>query len=459
MKTITDNKALDIAYERFTLSIYHEHMDEASFLYEQRNILLNNPAISWLDTENFDNRLDAHIDGLVEGNTIALDVCSEKIREGDPAEVYAAFRVFCRQSKMDWILGSIGSLDINDEETYRAFIDALKHEMPLHWQNEFLQILREGKQGFNPFMAEIIGYKRIVADEELLHELEKKDPHALPQLCLAIGRIREKKAAPVLLNLINDEIETTCFNAALALLRIGEVRVMDHCLQYAHTCSWPFLPIGLGGGSSTVPILLQIASSGNASHDCLLSLGILGDISAVDTLLSHLNNSELAESAVMALNLITGAEIYQDVFIPEEIDEDELFEEEIEKLKRGESLYPEGEEPGETITRLSQSPEDWYKWWVENKSRFKPGIRYRNGKPFSPACLLKNLESETSPRMIRQLAYEELVIRYDIDFPFETDMFVAQQKEAISGYRDWIEKNGNKFQEGKWYFAGRIMHE
>ncbi len=190
----------------------------------------------------------------------------------------------------------------------------------------------------------------------------------------------------------------------------------------------------------------------------MVALGLLGDVSAVDTLLASITNAELAECASIALNLITGAEIHEEVFIPEEIDEDELFEEELEKSKQGEvPTRPDGEPFGITITRLSQNPDDWYKWWNENRSRFDPNIRYRNGKPYSPACLLENLESEKSRRLVRQLAYEELVIRYGIDFPFETDMFVAQQKQAIAKYREWIDANGSRFHEGKWYYTGQLM--
>jgi hypothetical protein len=195
-----------------------------------------------------------------------------------------------------------------------------------------------------------------------------------------------------------------------------------------------------------------------AGPKSLLALGLLGDISAIELLLAHLADPKLVESSARALNLILGAEIYEEVFIPEEVDEDELFEEEREKFKQGQvPTRPDGKPFGTTITRLSQKPEEWRNWWSKNRSRFTPNIRYRNGKPYSPACLLENLESEKSPRKIRQLAYEELVIRYGIDFPFETDMFVVQQKKAIANYAEWIKTNGKRFRDGEWYFAGQLM--
>src|SRR5262249_4094259 len=161
--------------------------------------------------------------------------------------------------------------------------------------------------------------------------------------------------------------------------------------------------------------------AGQAEADCLIALGLLGDASAIATLLAYLT-THVAESASMALQLITGAQLYEEVFVPDEIDEDELFEDEQERFKQGQlPTRPDGQRFGTTITRLSQNPEDWQKWWTDNKGRFDPRIRYRNGQPYSPACLLENLEAERSRHMIRQLAYEELVIRYGVDFPFETD--------------------------------------
>lgn len=95
---------------------------------------------------------------------------------------------------------------------------------------------------------------------------------------------------------------------------------------------------------------------------------------------------------------------------------------------------------------------------MENKKRFILNVHYRNGKPCSPAYLLENLESEKSPNKVRNLAYEELVIRYGIDFSLEIDMFVVEQKKAIAKYAEWIKANEARFQPGKWYFSGQLMH-
>ncbi len=445
------------AQKDFATGLSLDHLSEASFLYEQRLGLFDDPELTWQDLEDFEQRFEPHIDGLVGGGDLALEVCKQQALEGDFGELHAAMRVFCRQNRLDLALEALEQIDPEDKEKLQAACDALKYELPEAWQNDFIWLLRDGNPKIVPILAEVLGSLRIPAGKELLQTLQQSGAETAATSILALGRLREPNARTALFERLQHDNEAVRSVAALALLRLGETQTSNYCLQFARSQNWPLLPLGLSGGRSVAPFLLDIANAGKPSADCLIALGLLGELSAIETLLGHLNNAELAETAARALHLITGAELYEEVFIPEEIDEDALFEEELEKLKRGEPLHPPGEEPGATITRLSQKPEAWRKWWSANKSRYDARIRYRNGKPYSPACLLENLESEKSPRLVRQLAYEELIIRYGIDFPFETDMLVAQQKQALAKCAEWIKVNGSRFREGKWYFAGQLL--
>jgi uncharacterized protein (TIGR02270 family) len=441
----------------FYIGLYQEHLEEASFLYEQRLTLFNDPEITWKDIHDFEERFEAHIDGLVVGETLALEVCKTQAREGDFGELHAAVRVFCRQNRQDLALWVLAELDPEAPESIQAVSDALKHEFLDAWQDTFLRMLSQGDQKVLPILATLFGYRRLRAETELVKLLRAVPTDSLSRVIWALGRLGEKDARALLLTYLQHDDESICSAAALALLRLGDQQALNHCLQLACSQSWPLLPLGLGGNRSAVTLLLDRARAGQAEADCLIALGLLGEASAIATLLAYLP-TQVAASAAMALQLITGAQLYEEVFVPDEIDEDELFEEERERFKQGQLLTrPDGQPFGTTITRLSQNPEDWQKWWTDNRGRFDPRIRYRTGKPFSPACLLETLESERSRHKIRQLAYEELVIRYGLDFPFETDMFVAQQKQALAKYADWIKANSSRFREGEWYFAGQLM--
>ncbi len=439
-------------------SIYLEHLEEASFLYEQRKGLFSDPGVTWLDIEDFENRFEAHIDGLVIGDKLALDVCKKQANGDDVGEVHAAVRVFIRQNRRDLVLEVLGGLGTEDGKKIMAVTDALKYELPDGWQNEFIQMLTKGGKNIIPVMANVAGYRRLPAGKELLSVLQKSDSASLNNIIHALGRLREQGARSLLLNNLQHEDEAVCSAAALALLWMGEQQVISYCVNAIQSHAWPLLALGIGGSHSELSVLLDRASGKGVNNECFLALGLLGDVSAIDTLLSGLSSEDLAESAAISLNLITGANLIENAFIPEVFEEDELFEGEIEGFRAGKApVHPDGKPFGTEVNRTSQKPEDWQNWWNENRSRFNPGTRYRSGRPYSPECLLENLENEFTPHIIRSLAYEELAIRYGADVHFETDMPVVLQMQALQEIRQWVQLNKTSCQEGRWYFAGQLI--
>ena len=61
------------------LSLYAEHLEDVSFLYDQRNALLADPEVPWARLHAFEQRIEAHIDALVIGAELALEMCRSQI--------------------------------------------------------------------------------------------------------------------------------------------------------------------------------------------------------------------------------------------------------------------------------------------------------------------------------------------------------------------------------------------
>jgi uncharacterized protein (TIGR02270 family) len=442
----------------FLIELYREYLEEASFLYEQRLALLDDPEISWKDLGEFEERFEAHIDGLMVGEELAVEVCMERVEKGDFGELHAAVRVFCRRKRKDLVLRVLEGLELEDIDKGNAVADALKDELPGEWQGKFIEMLAE--RGDDPklvfVLASVFGHRRVGATAELLNTMPKASVSVLPKVLRALGRLRDRDIRDGLLRYLRHDDVLVRETAALAVLRAGNRDFLDQIRDQARVGGSLVIPLGLAGDRSALEILLGATWIGQAKAEIPVAMGLLGDVAAVQKLLSSLEDPEAVESAALAMQIITGAQLYEEVFVPEEIDEAELSEEEHDKWKAGERpMRPDGRPFGTTVQRLSADPGRWKKWWAENGSRFDSSIRYRNGKPFSPACLLETLESEKSTRFVRQMAYEELVIRYDLDVPFETDMPVLQQTRALVLLSD--RTRGGRFGDGAWYFAGRPM--
>ena len=110
----------------YSSELYSVHLEEASFLYEQRLSLLDDPEVTWKDVREFEDRFEAHIEALVVGGEPALEVCRDQSQEGDFGELHAAVRVFCRQNKGNLVADAWQDLDTEDLERTKAICDALK---------------------------------------------------------------------------------------------------------------------------------------------------------------------------------------------------------------------------------------------------------------------------------------------------------------------------------------------
>ncbi len=69
--------------QSFRSKLYLEHLEEASFLFDQRINLRRISLHPWEDLAELEERLEAHIDALVVGGALATEVCRVRWREGD----------------------------------------------------------------------------------------------------------------------------------------------------------------------------------------------------------------------------------------------------------------------------------------------------------------------------------------------------------------------------------------
>ena len=448
-----------VSVHAFYTELYEEHLEEASFLYEQRHTYFHDPDISWIEIQDLENRFEAHIDALVIGGDAALEICVVQAAEGDSGELHAAIRTFCRQRRIDLLEQVLDDLDIEDEERVSAACDALKHEWPNTWTAEIERLFREHPAGAKAVLPTVIGYRRLPLDPLLVSLLSDCPEAHLHAPIWSLGRLRTPHPPSVsaLTPFLQHPDPILGAAAALALMRMSQRLSLSCATQPSEACDFrTLLQIMLAGGARDTAFLLD--RLGEGASDIALALGVLGDLRAIMPLIQRLEDDTAAGSAALALNLITGAGLYEEVFVPDEVDPDELLDHEIEKLDRGEPLYPPGQAPGTTIVRLSQDAATWHIWWKENSNRFRTALRYRNGRPFTPDCLLENLRHAQSPYFVRQTAYEELVVRYKIDVPFETDMPIPGQLTAIYRMAEIISQGKSQWQAGQWYYAADIVN-
>lgn len=457
------------SYRRFQIELNEEHLEEASFLEEQCASLVDDPEVPWRERAEFEERLEAHIDALVLGGDLARDVCRRRAEEGDAGELFAAVCVFAREDRWDLLLEVFDSLPPDKPERAAAVARALERELPASWEERSVDLLRT-RDELTPLVARVIGRRRIGASDALLERLEKGPVEARPAVARALGRLGDTRARGPLLHLraAFGDVEFR-YESLLALLRLGEPRALEIVREEAGLAPLgtkrasseeedperAITLLGLAGGAEDVRNLLRI-SLATATPACLLALGLLGDPVAVPTILGHLPREETGDAAALALFAITGAMLAEEVFVPEEIDPDTLFEDEREKLERGEPPFAAGHPiPGDRVVRVSRDVEAWHRFWKENRARFRDGSRYELGEPASAKSTVALLTSDLSHPTLRRLAVEELVIRYGSRSDFEVELPVREAERRLVPLARWSVEVAARHEPGAFLFSGR----
>jgi uncharacterized protein (TIGR02270 family) len=436
----------------FAVRMYEEHLEDASFLYTQIRALRNDAELPWTRLADFEERLEAHLDALVIGTRLALEVCERRAKEGDAGEMFAAVSVFCRHGDARLLAETWRALDYDDSPKTRAVTDALKYELPEAWYPNIQRAIERGDPRQVPLLAVVCGFRRLPGGQQLVRRAAA-DGAVSAELVRALSRVPDCEHKESLLAQSCAHADSAIRSEAyLGLLRSGRRDALLTVSSAATQEVWPQMLLGLGGDRAAAGQLRRRLEAGAATPDTLLALGLLGDLTTVRSMTRVLDSEELGPGAAEALHWITGAPLFEDVFVPEEIDAASLFDAELRAWRERRQLprRVDGQPFGTTVHLPVRDAEVWNNWLATHAARFNPDYRYRRGQPYSARAVLHCILDETVPNRLRQLAYEELCIRFGCDIPFDTELPVRKQTVALRAIAEWLAAREAQLQTGRW---------
>ena len=404
--------------DSFRNGIYSEHFEEVSSLYEQRQFLLNDLQSQWNGSAYFETAAEAHIDALTIGNGFAAEICGNLATGDGPGGTFAATVVLCKLNLWDMVTSISARIDQKEKDSIEAFCNGLVWGAPPSWESAIGEIAETQDNLWGLAYSRLAGSRRRHESAARLAALMvQSDAQTAGQCVWALGRLRTPEAHG-LLRFMEWPEPNPRSALAVSLLRCRDRSMIAELLTEAMCQEWARLPLALAGEREATKLFINLVEQGSATRDCVAGLGLLGDVSAIESLILVMTDDTLASQAATALNLITGADVHEQV-VEHDIDGEETV-----------------------LTRLAQDPVLWSNWWKQNRTRFNPADRYRYGELYSAQSLIESLRRDTTPRKIRECAYEELVIQYGIDESFEVDMPVKQQYQAIQKLSDSLAVRG-----------------
>ncbi len=398
-----------VSIRGFLVEMYEEHLLEASALYDQLRTLPTDPEVTWRETGEFEDRLEAHLDALVVGGNLATETCRRRSVEGDLGELHAAVRIWCRLGDLQPVAAKIKGA-LRKRQRLSAIAAALRSDLPSACEGWLLEFAAT-EPAFLTTFALIAGCRRMRAGANLaLQALEQAKPKEVSRTLWACGRVCGPEHHRYLRAYLEHDDVSCKQAAALTLLRLGDTNMLEFCLRRA-SADWAVLPLALACGQDSWRTLTRQFQS-QPTEARIQALGIAGDVESIDALVSLVNKDQTHTAAAEALRFAAAA-------------------------------------PADVFANSA----DCHRWWHQQRGNYVPGMRYRHGAVFSPETLVAQIEMERSTYTERRIAAEELSVRYGIDAGFEPDAPVSEQMRSIERMKELVRGNVvSAARENPWAF-------
>jgi uncharacterized protein (TIGR02270 family) len=358
--------------------IVAQHAEEAADLWSVRAVLVSEPHMSLRDLARWDERVDAHVDGLRIAGPSAAEICDEALAGETPGEVFALFL---------WAVSS-------GDKTKQDAAVAAAASSP-----ELARGLVSG-----------LGWLSFEQAQPHIEQLAAADDPALRRIAIAAAALHRQHPGRPLSDAARDPDARLRGRALRAIAEIGlaDALPMVHRNLSADDPTVRFWAawsgVLLGRDANAVTILKAEAEGDGANREralhvvirrlpisaartwqdslrakpararfAILAAGASGDPSAAPWLLDRMEEPLLARAAGEAFTMITGADLAAEG----------LRGKPPEKFEPGPSDDPDSEatemDPDENLAW--PAPDAVRAWWKAHAGGFPQGTRHLLGKP------------------------------------------------------------------------------
>ncbi|TQF08729.1 TIGR02270 family protein [Myxococcus llanfairpwllgwyngyllgogerychwyrndrobwllllantysiliogogogochensis] len=400
------------------VDVWEEHLDEASFRWEQWEQALVAPDATLLATAEREERLLGHLEGLAEQEALEA-VVRPAFDSEEAARVSVATHVLLSQGAVDEVLSRLRGSEV---EPRVAMCRALEVSEVAGLSTALESLLKLGDVDLQARVLETLAGRQGTSPEVLARYFPHDEPRARIAALHGARPLPEELARrmlPALLASAHPDIRLAAVEAGLtAGLRLA----WEACGREARGLTpEAMVLLAIGGGEEDTDFLVGLAKDDEFRPEVVWALGFSGRLAAMDFCAELLNVRGVARLAGEAFSAMTGLQLEGPYALLEEEEPDESEDPEADLTVR-----PEDDLPWPNVSAVRG-------WWAESRSRFVEGQRYLLGQPFSGVVLMEALESSSMRR--RHVLVRELAIRTRGQHVIPTRAFTHRQREALARAR------------------------
>lgn len=388
----------EVAATPLRWDLLREHLDEAGFLWEQREQALTDAEYSVEEVDDGpEERLRAHIDALViGGRRVAEKLLLPALGEDEPGVAPAAATALLASEDGDFAAPVIQALVEADEETAPPLVRALQRCERADLLTKLMPLLANPSTLLQASAVDILAVQRIDARARLDGLLASRDPgvvHAALRYARWFPERAGLQAVERALTAGESEVRDVAIETGLVL---GSKAAWARCeaLVKEGGPDWALAANlwALSGEPDLQPLLARLDEE-DTGAEAIFALGFSGRAAVVDRLLALLDDEEQGPLAAEAISGITGLRI-EGKFAAEE--------------PAWDPDAPEEEQPEPAELPLPE-PAAIRTWWAQARKGFEGDRRFIAGRPWTGEALASTFETATMRR--RAVLAKDLAIR------------------------------------------------
>lgn len=368
-----------------------QHLEMAVHLAAVRRPLLSGPHIALRHLARADERLAAHLDGLIVAGRSAVRAIERALEEATPATLFVAcVHALSDEGGGPW-LERLLALGETQPQCLSGVTMALGWAEAWQLQGRAARWLDSGSAAERLMGLAACGWHRVDSGPRLVRSLEDADATVRSRALRSAGELGLRALESACRAGAEDSNAACAFWGAWSAVLLGERRACLDRLTHVATVPGPFRAraLSLAIQAKSVPAAHELlrGSLGDPGEirSLIRGVGLTGDPVYIDWLTGLMANDSLARVAGESFSLVTGAVLAR-----------------LDLERRppaGLELGP-NDDPEDTNVELDEDdglpwpdPGRVQGWWSANSQRFQAGVRYFMGAP---------LDRENCSRVLRE---------------------------------------------------------
>ena len=429
--------------------IIEQHAEEAAFLWRLREAAAVAPDYNLEELAELDERVEAHIDGLIVAGEFGWQICLELVESGDFENLFVLTLVALRVRDAN-LLRKAFDVVLEQSEAQPEMADAFVSAFSWLPSSEIAQPLAYLMQSeeclFRHLALEILSRHRVQFqtlvpllalddfDKQLFTWLSGDETLFYITACRLAGELGFADLRPAVSAHMDSADVGLRTQAALTAALLGD---RDKALKILQNLLLTQSELDLRILETLIPLLAPEAFQElfntltrpegsevplSVLTHTVLAVGMTGQVDYIDWLIAQMANPDLARRAGEALCLITGVDLELEALegeLPEGHElgpNDDPLDEDVEVDAEDGLLWPDQEQVRQ--------------WWQSKRQHYVPHQRYLMGQPWSEACFQRALREGRQSQ--RRFAARMIALQRPDNRLFEVRALCVQQRQALA---------------------------